>query len=117
MLINYSFVPHVKWRDDKRRAAEKYGYVLDYKLPIIMNCAESDDIRRVCEDTANRIFRTVCTSGEKENAVLVDGDPMKLYWLTNRLLAMGITVISEVCERTAMPDGSYRKTFIRFREY
>jgi hypothetical protein len=119
MLVNFTNHPSAGWSEKQRRAAQRYGEVLDMAFPDVPpQCSEAD-----VEALAQRAVRQILA--QKPTAVLCQGEMTLTYKVVRRLLQQNVTVLAacterRVCERIE-PDGTVKKQaifeFAGFRGY
>ncbi len=119
MLINCTNHPYEIWNEPQRKAAEFYGEVMDLPFPQIDPSAESEDLRKIAAEYAEKI------EALKPEAVLVAGEFTFQFMLVDKLLRDGVNVMTScskrVTEEVKRPDGTNEKRsvflFERFRKY
>lgn len=119
MLINCTNHPYEIWNDPQREAARAYGEVKDLPFPAVSPEADSDELRAMTDEYAERIEK------QKPDAVLVAGEFTFAFMLVDKLLQDGVKVLSSCSKRVTQEvkreDGTNEKKsvflFERFRDY
>ncbi len=119
MLVNFSNHPSASWPEDQRRAAEKYGEIVDRPFPMVNAEWSEEEVRQ----TARREADAICAL--QPAAVVCQGEFTLTYAVVRLLVDRGITVLAACSNRVAKefisPEGEVtRKSvfrFVRFRSY
>ena len=119
MLVNFTNHPSASWPEEQRRAAEKYGPIVDRPFPMVNAEWPESEIRRI----ALRESEAICAL--QPSAVVCQGEFTLAFAVTERLKAKGVTVLAassdRVIETEADKNGETRKIsvfrFTRFRAY
>lgn len=119
MLLNCSNHASQKWNIEQRKAAGKWGEIVDYPFPNVPANADETYIAEQAAVIAEDI------KALQPSAVLCQGEFTLSYVLITKLLKTGIPVVAACSERkveeTVLADGSTEKRaafhFVKFREY
>lgn len=119
MLVNFTNHPSASWPEEQRRAAEKYGPIVDRPFPMVNAEWPESEIRRI----ALRESEAICAL--QPSAVVCQGEFTLAYAVIRQLIGKGVPVLAacsnRVAEETMSPDGEIlRKSvfrFVRFRSY
>ncbi len=119
MLVNCSNHPSRLWTAAQREAAKAYGEILDIPFPQVDPCLDTEDIRPLVLEYAEKIEHL------KADAVFLAGEFTFLFMLVDKLLKDGVRVLCACARRdteeSVRLDGSIEKrssfVFERFREY
>ena len=107
VFINLSNHPSSQWGDAQRQDALAYGEIIDLAYPQIPITIENDAMDALVSSYYDQIVRY------DKPVVMLQGEPVFAYRLTNRLKEAGIKVLASCTERVAteemMDDGSIRK--------
>ena len=119
MFINFTNHSSELWCGEQRKAAEKYGEIVDIPFPSVSPKYDSEKVNELAASYAELIC------GYKPHAVLVQGEMTLSYAVVSMLLRQGITALCATTERvSASRTGTNGETvkvsefrFVRFREY
>ena len=119
MLINFSNHPYEMWSEKQRESAKQYGEVLDFPFPPVAPDIDTEDLRKIVQDCAEKI------EAMNPTAVMVAGEFTLIFMLVDKLLQDGVKVICTCSRRLTterkLSGDSNEKTsifvFERFREY
>lgn len=118
LFINCTNHEKKNWSEEQLQAAEVYGEVVDFPFPKVKADADEWSISEMGE----RVFREIMK--KKPAAVLCQGEFSLAFYLVQRFLKEGVTVLAACSEREVreeMQDGRYIKHaefhFVRFRRY
>lgn len=119
MFINFTNHSSELWGGEQRKAAEKYGEIVDIPFPSVSPEYDSEKVNELAASYAELIC------GYKPHAVLVQGEMTLSYAVVSMLLRQGITALCATTERvSASRIGTNGETvkvsefrFVRFREY
>ena len=125
MFLNYSNHPSDKWSQEQIAAAQRYGEIADCPFPAVPSAATAEEIARLAQTECARILELLQARGDKENAVLCQGEFTLCFGVITLLKSHGVTVVAAVTERvakeTTRADGTAEKIsvfqFMGFREY
>ena len=108
MFVNLSNHPSSQWGDEQRRDAMQYGEIIDISYPRIPVRIENDAMDALVDTYYDQIVSL------NNPVVMLQGEPVFAFRLTNRLKAIGIKVLVSCTERISeeerLEDGSVRKT-------
>ena len=119
MLINLTNHPFSLWGAEQRAAAAQYGEVKELPFPPVDPHWTEEELDAAVE----KCFSSVISAGPK--AVLLQGEYVLCYRLTDRLKGAGIKVLA-ACAVRCTEDGLDEKgnpcklsifRFVQFREY
>lgn len=117
-FINHTNHPSSQWNEDQKKAAARYGEILDLPFPSIPPNASAEEVSAMAEDMFHRMLRL------RPCVVLCQGEFTYSYALIRLLRKEGISVVAACSERdvTEWNEGetsqkSVRFRFIQFRQY
>ncbi len=121
MFVNFSNHPSDRWDISQYNAAVKYGEIVDVPFPEVSPEEDEAYIDRLIDESVTKIT----SAGDTLEAVMVQGEYNLTYGVVNRLLALGIKVLSACTQRNVIESvdetGNITKEsrfcFVRFREY
>lgn len=119
IFINHTNHPSVNWPEAERRAAQRFGEIVDVLFPEIAAEASEDEVERLAVAGVEQIL------AQQPAAVLCQGEFTYTYAVVRRLQAQNIPVLAACSERIVEEkleaDGSTRRVsrfyFVRFRAY
>ena len=119
MMLNCTNHPYSIWSEPQRKAAVRYGEVIDLPFPSVDPLMKPEEPRRCVEIYAEQI------PAMHPDVVLAAGEFTFLFMLVDKLLREGIRVVCACSERKTvevrLPDGSNEKKsvfcFEAFRNY
>ena len=119
VFINLSNHPSIKWSPEQCSAAIEYGEIIDIPFPQIAPSAGSEEIDRLVSEYYEKITRVNCS------AVMLQGEYVFTFRLTELLKSRGIKVLSSCSERRSVEytdENGKTQTrsefeFAGFREY
>lgn len=118
MFINLSNHPSDHWDKEQRKAAEKYGEIVDIPFPQVGPEASHEDILALAEECVHAIEEK---AQDADITVHVMGEMTLTYAIVSRLKEMGIRCVASTTERNTVVDDNGVKTsvfvFTMFREY
>lgn len=118
MFLNFSNHPSTLWGEEQKKAAGQYGQIQDLPFPQV--CAEqnSDEVRRMANDYADKIL------SQKPDCVLCQGEFCLSWHVIAYLKNVGVPVVAACSERKVEErygeNGTEKKSvfqFVQFREY
>lgn len=119
MFVNHTNHLSEKWSDEQRKAAEKYGEIVDFPFPNIGADWDENQVAELVEVNAKKIIAL------NPAAVLCQGEYSYTYAMINYLRKNNILVLAATSERMVeeivADDGTTQKIllfkFIRFRQF
>ena len=118
IFINLSNHPSDKWTAEQLAAAQQYGTVTDLPFPAINPGAGKEEIKRLAEETFDRIKENVAG---KTATVHLMGEMTFTYALVRRLKDVGVRCVASTTDREVVDNGDGTRTtkfrFVRFRDY
>lgn len=114
VFINFTNHPSNKWSDEQRKAAAKYGDIVDVPFPKVDPKMSSEEIKAITEEFVDKIINYNPT------AVLCQGEFTVCYNVVSKLKKDGVMVLSACSERIVQEtnEGKIVKfKFEQFREY
>ncbi|MBO6206365.1 MAG: hypothetical protein J6O73_05440 [Lachnospiraceae bacterium] len=107
MFINLSNHPSSQWGEAQRQDALRYGEIVDIPYPQIPVKIANEEI----DSLVNNYYDLIVQYDEP--TVMLQGEPVFAFRLTNRLKTVGIKVLASCTERVSeeekLEDGSVRK--------
>lgn len=119
MFINCSNHKSDLWGEDQKRAAERYGDIVDFPFPNVVVSAEVGDIANLAAQTVQNILQ------KQPDVVMCQGEYTLTYAIVKALREKQIPVVAACTERKViekqLEDGSVQKVsrfqFAGFRQY
>lgn len=119
MFINCSNHKSDLWGEDQKRAAERYGDIVDFPFPNVVVSADAEDIADLAAQTVRAILR------KQPDVVMCQGEYTLTYAIVKALRENHIPVVAACTERQVvekkLEDGSIDKVsrfqFAGFRQY
>lgn len=121
MFINLSNHPSELWDENQKKAAVKYGRLIDLPFPAIDPESGTDAVVLLAQHYEIKVRKMLSEENTGAFAVHIMGELTFCFALVARLQKAGITCIASTTRRETVdnPDGS--KTvhfgFVQFREY
>ncbi len=113
-FVNFSNHPSEKWGDEQRRAAEKYGRIIDIPFPAVEPETDEAEISALAGEFVSRIIKV------SPGAVMVQGEFTLAFAVVEMLRARGIKCLAACSKRLVKECGdekTVRFEFVRYREY
>lgn len=119
VFINLSNHPSNKWDEGQKKAALRYGEIIDMPFPDIPAQADESEVVKLADQYFARILEYKCS------AVMIQGEFTFTYHLVKLLEGKQIPTLAACSERSVEeiinPDGSNSKKvnfrFVKFRRY
>lgn len=117
-FINFTNHPSAEWEEEQRKAAEKYGEIVDKQFPIVNEYASESEMLQEAE----RFLDEIKKEGEpQELTVHIMGEHTFCYALISRLQETGIRCVASCTKRNTHFNDKGEKVstfhFTQFREY
>ena len=118
MFINLTNHPSAYWSEDQRKAAERYGEIVDIPFPQVNDNATEAEI----EQLADHYSASILNMGKNEELTIhVMGEQTFCYALVSKLQKEGIRCVASCTKRDTFINEEGQKVatfhFTRFREY
>ena len=117
-FVNFSNHMSYDWDLEQKKAAEKYGCIVDIPFPPVEPEYGENEIQIFAEKFSGEIMKY------RPNAVMCQGEFTLCYAVVKKLLDNGVTVLAACTKRNVTEireNGSVRKIsefcFVRFRRY
>lgn len=119
VFVNFSNHPSELWGDDQKKAAEKYGDIIDVQFPLLGADLSENEIKKIGDECITQIMK------HKPDVVMCQGEFTLTFYVVCELLKKNITCVSACTKRDSteirLEDGTVCKesffVFERFRSY
>lgn len=114
VFVNFTNHPLDTWEERQAEAARRYGRIVDVPFPDVDPDAGEEDIRKLGEACCGKILE------QEPAAVLCQGEFSLAFFVTARLRAKGLKVVTACSQRRVVQSGKVKSSvyeFVRFREY
>ncbi len=119
IFINHTNHVSENWSSEQKKAAEKYGRIIDFPFPDIPPTFDSNKVKKLVAENLKEILKLNPTS------VLCQGEFNYTVAMVEELKKRSITAVAATSERvieeTVQEDGSSKKVstfrFVQFRKY
>ncbi len=115
-FVNFTNHRLEHWCDRQRKAAEKYGTIIDIPFPAI----ESEMTEKEMRCLAKQYYEKITV--EKPSVVLCQGESVFSFLVTSMLLKGGLTVVAAVSRREVLETvnekgETIKNAVFRFEEF
>lgn len=114
IFVNFTNHPSNRWDEKQKKAALKYGKIVDIEFPKVAASGSRDYILDLAKKYVEKILEL------HPAAVLCQGEFCLAYHVISRLKEKEILVLAACSERMVVEDGNKKEVlfaFEQFREY